>query len=405
MSLIDRLSDREQWEQFYEYKTSLACPKYFVSDLRDFIDGEKYRAVCGRIREGAGFPLPKRSVISKLSSDKKRIVYTYPYDENMVLKLLTYMMLRKYDGIFCDNLYSFRPGKTAKDAVRRLMRIKGIWDKYSYKVDISNYFNSVPVEDLVPLLENTLGDDRELCGFLTGLLREPLVVSEGKTIVESKGIMAGTPLSSFYANLYISDLDRHFEDSGVIYARYSDDIIVFADTEEEIRDHIEYIRRFLESKKLKINPEKEFYSGPGQGFSFLGFSCKNGVVDISPVTVRKLKHKMRRKTRALERWKKRNGETGERAAKAFIRIFNRKLLEGPVNNELTWSHWFFSVINTSDSLREIDLYAQDCIRYLMYGKHTKARFNTRYDDMKKLGYRNLVHAYYEMGKSMGDARP
>ena len=56
--------------------------------------------------------------------------------------------------------------------------------------------------------------------------------------------------------------------------------------------------------------------------------------------------------------------------------------------------WYFPVINTAESLGVIDRYAQDCLRFLLSGKRTKARFSVRYEDMKKLGYRNLVHEYY-----------
>ena len=110
--------------------------------------------------------------------------------------------------------------------------------------------------------------------------------------------------------------------------------------------------------------------------------------------MKKLKGKMRRKTHALLRWADRTGAEGERAAAAFIRVFNRKLLESPMDRDLSWSHWFFSVINTAESLREIDRYAQDCLRRLVSGKNTKARYNVRYADLKKLGYRSLVNAYY-----------
>ena len=122
MSLLDKLSERESWERFYEYKLSLACPKRFAGELRRFIDEKRYLPICEGINAGGDFPLPRKSVISKTGSDKKRTVYTYPGDENTVLKLLTWMILRKYDGIFSRNLYSFRPGRTAKDAVRDLLK-------------------------------------------------------------------------------------------------------------------------------------------------------------------------------------------------------------------------------------------------------------------------------------------
>ena len=159
------------------------------------------------------------------------------------------------------------------------------------------------------------------------------------------------------------------------------------------------VRAFLAEKGLSVNPSKEDFYTPGIGWTFLGFSYRDGVVDIAPATVKKLKQKMRRKARALQRWRKRNGLSGEKAAAAFIRIFNRKLLENSADSDLTWSYWFFSVIDTADSLHEIDLYAQDCLRFLISGTRTKARFNVRYEDLKKLGYRSLVHAYYSFTTS------
>lgn len=399
MSLLDSLSRQECWDRFYEYKTSLICPKDAEKELSAFISEKRYLPVCARISAKASFPLPRKTVISKLSSQKKRTVYTYPRDENLVLKLLTHLLLRKYDSLFPGNLYSFRPGRTAKDAVRRLLNDPGIHEMYAWKVDVSNYFNSIPIQKLLPLLQAVTSDDPELFSFLRQLLLEPCVIDRGQIVAEEKGIMAGTPLSAFYANLYLLELDRHFEALSVPYIRYSDDIILFAPTREEVDHHAAYLKSGLHDMGLSINPEKEESFSPGSGWVFLGFQCKNGVVDIAPSTVLKLKQKMRRKTRALKRWSDRNEIPGEKAAKAFIRIFNRKLLESPLNNELTWSCWFFSVITTTDSLRQIDHYAQDCIRYLITGSRTKSRYRVRYETMKELGYQNLVHAYYGYHKA------
>ncbi|MBP5207363.1 MAG: hypothetical protein J6330_02775 [Clostridia bacterium] len=401
MSLLDKLSDPLVWERFCEYKTSLAAPKAAAKELRAFIDEKAYLPVCETIRSGDVFPLPKKSVISKLGSDKKRTVYTYPYAENMTLKLLTYLLLRKYDGLFSGGLYSFRPGRTAKDAVRRLIRTTRP-GMYHYKVDIHDYFNSVPVEAFLPKLCAATEDDPALYAFLSSLLREPRVTDKGAVITERKGIMAGTPLASFYANLYLCDLDRHFEDAGVPYARYSDDIIVFDDDSESVARHAEYIKAYLQERGLTVNPKKESFGAPEDGFTFLGFICRGGVVDIAPATVTKLKQKMRRKTRALQRWRKRSDSDPERAAASFIRVFNRKLLDDPQDNELTWSCWFFSVINTTKSLHEIDVYAQECIRYLISDSRGKSRFRVKYGDMKALGYKNLVHEYYEYEKNAAE---
>ncbi len=392
--LLDCLASWESWEAFYAYKTGLACPKAFTAKLREFIDREAYLPVCSAISRGDPFPLPRKAVLSKLSTGKKRTVYTYPEAENTVLKLLTWLLLRRYDGLFSPGLYSFRPARTAKDALRSLRAVPGLGEMYAYKADIHNYFNSIPVQRFLPVLEAAVGEDGSLYALLRRLLEEPRVLTPSGVVTEGKGIMAGTPLSAFYANLYLMDLDRSFEEMGVPYIRYSDDILLFAPDKRTAEDCASRIRRWLTDRGLSLNPEKEALTPPGEGWTCLGFYCRGDVVDIAPATVEKLKGKMRRKTRALRRWADRTGAEGERAAAAFVRVFNRKLLESAGDNELTWARWFFPVINTDASLREIDRYTQDCLRRLISGKNTKARYQVRYADLKALGYRSLVNAYY-----------
>lgn len=394
MGLLDRLGLESSWKRFLEYKALHHLPKKAERELVSFIENRDYLPVVERIRSGERFPLPKKAVISKQGSKKKRTVYTYPKSENLVLKLLTHLLLREYDGLFSSGLYSFRPGRSAKAAVERLTARKGVGSLYSYKVDISNYFNSIDVSLLLPQLRTVMPEDPELYAFLSSLLVESCVLERGQEVAEQKGIMAGTPLSSFYANLFLSELDRCFAEKQVLYCRYSDDIIVFAETRAELEAHIETIKAFLKARRLEINSGKEVYSAPGEKWTFLGFSYVNGVVDIAPASVKKLKQKMRRKTRALARWQKRNGLDGTKAAKGFIRAFNRKLFEYSDEHDLTWARWFFPVITTAESLRELDRYAEDCIRCLISTKRTKARFSVRYEDLKALGFRSLVHEYY-----------
>ena len=397
ISLLDCIIEASVWEEFYNYRISLISEKKFTRLLRDFIDNKGYLEVYESISAGKLFPLSEKSIISKVSTGKKRTVYTYPEAENITLKLLTWLILRKYDHLFAEGLYSFRPGRTAKDAVKRLVASPGIEGKYTYKADVSDYFNSVPVEKILPMISEVMKDDERLAVFLKSLLEENRVSYRGRVIEERKGIMAGTPIASFFANLYLMDLDRDYEDrtNSIMYSRYSDDIIVFADSEAEIQKEAEFIRSLLEGKGLRLNPDKECFTTPEEGWTFLGFSYNRGTIDIAPVTIKKLKAKMRRKTRALKRWGDRNEVQPERSAKAFIRVFNRKLLESPNDNELSWAYWFFPVINTTDSLKEIDHYAQECIRYLLTGKHNKGRYAAKYEDLKELGYRSLVHEYYK----------
>lgn len=395
MSLLDCLADKEKWQEFLEYKVSKQhMSKSEIEDLTLFIEREEYLPVLKKIYNKEKFPCPSVKKINKKNTSKKRLVFTFEREENYVLKLLAYM-LHKYDFLFCDNLYSFRKNTGVKQAVFNIVHSNGIKRMSSYKVDIHDYFNSVDKDKITELITKYITDDTQLREFLISVITNPFAYEDGVLKEFKKGIMAGVPVSGFLANLYLMEMDRYFEENNILYARYSDDIIVFAEKEEKLSEYKDYIYNFLESRGLTINPKKEWFSIPGETWEFLGFSYSEGFVDISKIAFEKLKAKMKRKARALCRWKVRKGASQERAIRAFIAHFNKKLYDNPIHNDITWCRWYFPVITTDATLREIDRYMLSCIRYIATGKHTKKNFNLRYETIKELGFKSLVNMYYK----------
>lgn len=395
MDIARELLNPAAWQRFFEHKLSGGHLRpEEEKDLRKFISAEEYRAPVQNILEGGLFPPPKKSSISKMHSEKKRVVYTFPREENYTLKFLTFLLQEKYDSLFAPNLYSFRPGTGVRNAISAITKYPGIQKLYCYKADIHNYFNSIPVERLLPILSSALSPDPVILEFLSRLLTDPRVDDKGVITEEEKGIMAGCPISTFLANLYLSEMDWAFHRCHTLYARYSDDIILFSPSEEALNGKIDLVHRYLTAAGLEINPAKEQRSTPGTPWVFLGICYRNGIIDVAPASVEKLKAKMRRKTRSLMRWRAKKNTTGQNAAKAFIRAFRRKLFHNNSEHELTWIRWYFPLITTDASLKVIDQYAQQCIRYLVTGTHTKSSFNCRYQDMKDLGYVSLVNCYY-----------
>lgn len=395
LDILAQLGSHAAWQDFYEYKVRGGhLNREDEKDLLLFLEEKGYAGPVQAIARGEAFAPPRKASISKMHSEKKRTVYIFPRAENYVLKFLTHLLQRKYDHLFAPNLFSFRPGTGVRDAIHAIVDHPGIGSLWGYKADIHNYFNAIPVQLLLPALDRTLSDEPAILVFLKALLLDDRSVEQERIVHEPKGIMAGVPVSTFLANLYLAELDHRFFREGILYARYSDDIILFAPTREARDRHAAGLRQHLSELGLSMNPKKELYFGPGESWVFLGVSYEKGIIDVAPASVDKLKAKMRRKSRALMRWKARKNTTGENAAKAFIRTFNRKFFANNAVHELTWVRWYFPLINTSRSLQEIDRYSQDCIRYLVTGKRTKARYNCRYGDLKSLGYVSLVNAYY-----------
>src|SRR5262249_55456519 len=151
-----------------------------------------------------------------------------------------------------------------------LLRDQGIDDKHCLHFDVSDFANSIPVPTLLAGLPSAITADAPLLDLLTRTLCRKEVIRNGRVIeVEQKGVMPGTPLSGMLSNLYLKDLDETFRAAGVTYARYGDDIIVFA-PEPEIRDYERLIRSHLEAKGLKVNEEKTQLLPPGLPWEYLG---------------------------------------------------------------------------------------------------------------------------------------
>lgn len=401
MSLLNKLADQGVWIDFYEKKVDPTfCRISDAKNLFQYVRQRRYLPVVKRILEGEGLSIPQKKRVAKSDSSKKRIVYSLPEDETMVLKLLTWLMIRKYDTMLSDNLYSFRPNYSAKDALRRLQTLPDICEYYSYKLDVSNYFNSIDVELLLPMLEDLFTEDKQLYDFFTSMLKDPRVMDEGHFIEEQKGVMAGMPYAVFFANVFLTKVDRQFENiPGFIYCRYSDDIIIFTKDKQILEDAKLRLHDSLDQYNLSINHDKEVETSPGEPWTFLGFECDGTVIDVSKVSVEKLKAKMRRKARALNRWRESTGKEGWMAAKAFIKHFNKKLYASESSSEVNWSWWYFPLITTDKSLKEIDHYMQDCIRYVATGCRTKSRFDIRYEQMRELGLLTLVNTWWKTHKT------
>ena len=397
-SIVAQLADQKAWEELLARRLLKGCYNWHGFEKADaFVGEQKYLTIAQRIGQGESLGIPVKKIVNKIGTNKKRVVYTYGQDEMRALSLIAYLLYR-YDHCFAPNCYAFRQGLRPQDAIRQVNKALQYRHMWAYKLDIHDYFNSIPIELLLPMLAEMLSDDLQLYRLFEQMLTNPLVLYNGKVVEEKHGIMAGTPTSPFLANVYLSDVDHHFHDAGVVYARYSDDIILFAPDRETLETHKSTLLKLIEQHGLTVNPDKERIYSPDEAFEFLGFKCHGNEVSISASTIKKMKGKISRRARALMRWRKRKGVDAERAMKAMICHYNRKFFDDNDPENLTWSRWYFPVINRTEGLKEIDQYLQQQIRYLSTGKHTKANYRVDYETLKRLGYRSLVNEYYRSQK-------
>ncbi len=394
-SIITQLTRPDVWEEFLAYR--LLKGRFNWHEFKEadsFVEREEYLPLAKRIVQGEGLGIPQKKIVNKMGTGKKRVVYSFAPEEMTILKLLAFK-LYDYDEWFAPNCYAFRRGMKASDAVFDIIRAIRDKEMWAYKLDIHNYFNSISIEILLPILAEMMAEDLPLYHFFEKMLTQKSVIYIGETILEDHGVMAGTPTSPFLANVYLKAVDKYFHDAQVTYARYSDDIIIFAPDRETLEEHQRRMADFLKEYQLEINPDKERIYAPNEAYEFLGFKCHGHYIDISEATQKKMKGKIRRATKRLMRWSSKNHLEPEKAMKGLINHFNRVFFENSDTESLTWSRWFFPVINQTDGLKEIDHYLQQNIRFLSTGKYNKANYKTDYAQLKQLGYKSLVNEFYK----------
>jgi hypothetical protein len=219
-------------------------------------------------------------------------------------------------------------------------------------------------------------------------------------LAENKGIMAGCATATFFANIYLKKLDDYFVENKINYVRYSDDITVF-DTKEKIYEHKEYIENFLKEKGLSINQSKTKIYSPDESKIFLGFEYFNRKIDISPISVLKIKGKIKRISASIQRKIVRKKINENDALKIFITKMNKKFYGRTFeNNELCFARWYFPIINSSERLKIIDIYFAERLRFSITGRNRKKNYSVvPYSKLQKNGYIPLVNSFYSFKKN------
>ena len=192
MSIIDELKTGAVWRDFLDYRARCGRLPAPEAELTAFIEGEGFFALAKGVAEGAALSPPEKKLVNKQSTGRKRVVYTFPADESLYLKCMAYLLYR-YDAAAPDVCCSFRRNYSAKRAIRRMVSLPNVDDMFCYKADVHDYFNSIDVSKLLPMLKELFVDDLPLYAFFERLLTADAAIYNGELICEKRGAMAGSP--------------------------------------------------------------------------------------------------------------------------------------------------------------------------------------------------------------------
>lgn len=218
-------------------------------------------------------PMPvHRQYIPKAGSKELRPLGIPTVRDRVVQTALRQVMEPIFEMGFAEHSYGFRPGRGCRDALRVVGTALKAGFTWVVDADLKSYFDTIPHEKLMALVERHIADPRVL-----ELVRKYLnqkIMEELREWTPEKGTPQGAVISPLLANIYLDPLDHLMAEKGWKMVRYADDFVVLCRTQEEAQAALAEIRTWVEDAQLTLHPEKTRIVHITEGFDFLGYTFR-----------------------------------------------------------------------------------------------------------------------------------
>ena len=254
-----------------------------------------------QLQSGSYQPKPVQRVwIPKLGSKELRPI-GIPEVENRVVEMAVRNVIEPiFEHSFAQHSYGFRPGRGAKDALRRVDELLKQGKVWVVDADLKGYFDSIPQDKLMEAVSQLIADGALLELIEKFLKQGVMETGKGWSPTET-GTPQGAVLSPLLANVYLNPLDHRMAQQGWEMVRYADDFVILCENQERAEQALAQVRQWVEEVGLVLHPTKTRLVDASQrgGFDFLGYHFERGYRWPRQKSLDKFKDAIREKTGRL----------------------------------------------------------------------------------------------------------
>ena len=269
---------------------------------------------------------------------------------------------------FSDNSYGFRPNRSVEHAVQKTYTMLQRMNlHYVIEFDIKGFFDNVNHSKLMRQIWAMGIHDKQLIFIIKRILKAPIRMPDGTTLIPDKGTPQGGIISPLLANIVLNELDKWVESQWqnhplvkeygyerkirnsitfdrskaflkmrktglkeMYIVRYADDFRILCRTKEQADRTLIAVTHWLKERlRLDVSPEKTRVVDTRRSYSeFLGFKIrlhkkgKKYVVQshMCDKAYRKVKANLTKQVGNIKFPRKDRGEAGE------VRLFNSMVM-------------------------------------------------------------------------------
>lgn len=280
--LYDKLSLgyllREAWIRVKSNGGAAGYDKVKISDIVHSGVDEYLLAIARELKTETYKAQPILRVYIPKSNGKLRPLGIPTVKDRIVQMCCKLVVEPIFEADFEDCSYGFRPKRSAHDAVTCIASNLKSGRKEVYDADLSGYFDTIPHDKLMFLVEQRI-TDRRILKLIRQWLKAP-IFEDNKLNKNNKGTPQGGIISPLLANIYLNLVDKAvsrkdgaFLKYGITIVRYADDFVLMG---RKIPEHcLSYLHGMLEKMELTINTEKShLVDAQTEPFDFLGFTFR-----------------------------------------------------------------------------------------------------------------------------------
>lgn len=254
----------------HQKKNSCGIDDIFINQFDDFWKLNK-DSIVSQVNSSSYKPSAVLMEEIVVKSGKKRMISRYTCTDRVILDILKRKLVPVFDKTFSEHSFAYRENKGVYEAVKYEAKLIESGKKFVAEIDIKDFFENINLQRLEHFLSSKLSDQD-----LNQLIHRYLyifTVIDGKKTRKTVGIIQGSALSPLFSNVYMADLDEYME-SKYLFCRFSDNINIYCDSEEEAYKAFNDVTHWLQGKLgLKYNSDK---SGvyPSLDRRYLGYDFK-----------------------------------------------------------------------------------------------------------------------------------